>query len=191
MNENTQKCLYKLFLRVKNVKNAFLSSSLSWDTANEGPVRIQYKCLVFFLYSQKWNSYFQNRIIMFCLPVPTLIYLWEIYIFPGPVCLVCCREIHVDRSWEYINGSQTHECGNWDWGRAIPRKGIHRWNFPCSGRIVKKLWYFFCFVYSVSIMLPTYEALLLTWFKTVLARKKPKKLRTYIHLRATETQTTL
>ncbi len=38
----------------------------------------------------------------------------------------------MDRSWEYINGSQTHECGNWDWGRAIPRKGIHKWNFPCS-----------------------------------------------------------
>ncbi len=27
--------------------------------------------------------YFQNRIIMFCLPIPTLIYLWDIYIFPG------------------------------------------------------------------------------------------------------------
>ncbi len=22
------------------------------------------------------------------------------------------------RLWEYINHSQTHECGNWDWGRA-------------------------------------------------------------------------
>jgi hypothetical protein len=30
---------------------------------------------------------------MFCLPVPTIIYLWEIYIFPGSVCLFCCREI--------------------------------------------------------------------------------------------------
>ncbi len=39
---------------------------------------------------------------------------------------------YVDQSWEYINRSQTHECGNWDWGRAIPRKGIHKWNFPCS-----------------------------------------------------------
>ncbi len=44
-------------------------------------------------YSQKLNCYFQNRIIMFCLPVPTLIYLWEIYIFSGSVCLFCCREI--------------------------------------------------------------------------------------------------
>ncbi len=46
-----------------------------------------------FMYSQKGNFYFQNRIIMFCLPVPTLIYLWEIYIFPGSVCLFCCREL--------------------------------------------------------------------------------------------------
>ncbi len=46
-----------------------------------------------FMYSQKWNCSFQNRIVMFCLPLPTLIYLWEIYIFPGSVCLFCCREI--------------------------------------------------------------------------------------------------
>jgi hypothetical protein len=38
----------------------------------------------------------------------------------------------VDRSWEYINRSQTHECGNWHRGRAIPRKGIHKWDFLCS-----------------------------------------------------------
>ncbi len=47
------------------------------------------------MYSQKWNCYFQYRIIMFCLPVTTLTYLWEIYIFPGSVCLFCCREIRV------------------------------------------------------------------------------------------------
>ncbi len=46
-----------------------------------------------FMYSPKRNSYFQNRIIMFGLPVPTLTYLWEIYIFPGSICLFCCREI--------------------------------------------------------------------------------------------------
>ncbi len=53
---------------------------------------------------------------MFYLPVPEL---WEIYIFPGSVCwLFCCRK-YVDRSWYYINRSQTHECGNRDWGCAI------------------------------------------------------------------------
>ncbi len=39
---------------------------------------------------------------------------------------------YVDRFWEYINGSQTHECGNWGWGRAIPRKGIYKRNCHCS-----------------------------------------------------------
>ncbi len=39
---------------------------------------------------------------------------------------------YVDRSWEYIDRSQTHKCGNWDWGRAILRKGIHKWDFHCS-----------------------------------------------------------
>ncbi len=37
-----------------------------------------------------------------------------------------------DQSREYINRSQTHEYVNWDWGHAIPRKGIHKWDFPCS-----------------------------------------------------------
>jgi hypothetical protein len=36
---------------------------------------------------------------------------------------------YVDRSWEYVNRSQTHECRDWGWGRAIPRKGIHKWDF--------------------------------------------------------------
>ncbi len=26
--------------------------------------------------------------------------------------------MYVKRSWEYINRSQTHECGNWDWGHS-------------------------------------------------------------------------
>ncbi len=38
----------------------------------------------------------------------------------------------VDRSWDYTNRSQTHECWNWGWGRAIHRKGIHKWDFRCS-----------------------------------------------------------
>ncbi len=74
---------------------------------------------------------FQNRILMFCLPIPTLIYLWEIYIFPGSACLFCCS-LYVDHSWEYINRSQIHECRHWDWGRAIPFPGIHKLYFRYS-----------------------------------------------------------
>jgi hypothetical protein len=39
---------------------------------------------------------------------------------------------YVDRSWEYINRSQTHECGNWNWGRAISFLGLHEWDFCCN-----------------------------------------------------------
>jgi hypothetical protein len=42
---------------------------------------------------------------------------------------------YVDRSCKYINRSQTHECGNWDWGPAIPFLGIHKWDFRCSAMI--------------------------------------------------------
>jgi hypothetical protein len=31
---------------------------------------------------------------------------------------------YVNRSWEYIK--YIYECGNWDWGRAIPRKRKHK-----------------------------------------------------------------
>ncbi len=58
--------------------------------------------------------------------------LWAIYIFWQSICLFCCRK-YVDRSWEYINRPQTHGCGNWDWGRPIPIKGTHKWDFRCSG----------------------------------------------------------
>ncbi len=40
-----------------------------------------------------WPLYLQNRIVMFCLPISTLMYLWAIYIFPGSVCLFFCCQI--------------------------------------------------------------------------------------------------
>jgi hypothetical protein len=39
-----------------------------------------------------------------------------LYIFPPAE--------QADPSWEYIIRSQTHECGNWDWGPNIPFSGI-------------------------------------------------------------------
>ncbi len=36
---------------------------------------------------------------------------------------------YADRSWEYINRSQKHECRNWDCGRAVPFLEIYISNF--------------------------------------------------------------
>ncbi len=37
----------------------------------------------------------------------------DLYIVPGSVYIFPPAE-KADPSWEYINHSQTHECGNWD-----------------------------------------------------------------------------
>ncbi len=74
---------------------------------------------------------FPEKDIWVSVPISTFMCLWTNSIFPSSVCLFCWRK-YVDRSWDYINRSQTHECWNWGWGRAIPRKGIHKWEFLCS-----------------------------------------------------------
>ncbi len=80
-----------------------------------------------------WNKYSQKGNIRASVPVSTFMCLWANYIFSRWVCLFCWRK-YVDRSWEYINRSQTHECRNWGCGRAIPRKGIFKRNCRCSAR---------------------------------------------------------
>jgi len=64
------------------------------------------------------NKYFQKRNCPAAVP-------------KFPQSCVCKRFIH---SHHRINHSQIHECGNWDWGRAIPFLGTHKGNFRCSVR---------------------------------------------------------
>ncbi len=96
------------------------------------------------------NKYIQKRNIGVSVPIFTFLRLWANCIFPWSVCLFCWRK-YVDRSWDYINRSQTHECWNWGWGRAIPRKGIHKWDFPCSvTNSFQNMWYICKPVYSCT-----------------------------------------
>ncbi len=70
---------------------------------------------------------------MFCLQVPLIIFVSVRDLHISRIDLpILLQGNMLDRSWEYINCSQTHEWGNWDWGRAVPRRGIHKWDFPCS-----------------------------------------------------------
>jgi hypothetical protein len=59
-----------------------------------------------FIYSFSGNS-------VASAPISTLMCLSAIYIFPGSVYIFPPAE-QEDQSREYINRSQTHECGNWD-----------------------------------------------------------------------------
>jgi hypothetical protein len=100
--------------------------------AGENP--IQYKCLVPICVLPEMKLLFPKQNFNVLTPSSyTHISVRDLYtVFPGSVCLFCSRK-YVDRCWEYKNQSQTHECGNWDWSRAIPRKGIHICDFRYSG----------------------------------------------------------
>ncbi len=67
----------------------------------------------------------------------------DLYIFPGSVHIIPAAE-SADQSWEYL--SQTHECGNWDCGRAIPFLGIFVSNF--------RYWFFAVCMRSAVYALP-------------------------------------
>jgi hypothetical protein len=78
-------------------------------TANKGQVRIQ--CLVpiyVFRNETVQPPYFQNRIITFC---PQFLHsnICERFIYFQDRSVNFAAANYVDRSWEYINRSQTHE----------------------------------------------------------------------------------
>ncbi len=97
-------------------------------TTNKGPVRIQYRYLVPIYVFPEMKLIFPNQNYNVLSPSSyTHISVRDLYI--SRIGLPILLHGNIDRSWEYINHSQIHECGIWDWGRAIPNKGIHKWDF--------------------------------------------------------------
>ncbi len=82
-------------------------------TANEGPMRMQFKCWFLFMYSQELNC--------------------AASLFPKQNCNVLSPNFHIRVS----NRSQTHECRNWERGRAVSFLGIHIFDFRYS------VWYLY------------------------------------------------
>jgi hypothetical protein len=126
----TDACMWKLGLRPRNSQKKNTYGNVIFLAVWTGSPHCKDKITKF------RNKYSQKRNIEVSVPISTFMRLWVIYIFPWSVCLFCWRK-YVDRSWDYINRSQTHECRNWGWGRAIPRKGIHKWDFRCSAGLSK------------------------------------------------------
>ncbi len=96
----TKQLIYKTFRNETSLKmnedpeKASGTSSVPVQYALQMKRRWEFNIKVWFpfMYSQKWNcaaSLFPKQ----SLPIPTLTYLWEIYIFPGSVCLFCCSQI--------------------------------------------------------------------------------------------------
>ncbi len=82
------------------------------------------------------SGYFQNRIILFCLPVPTVhSYICERFTHFEDRSVYYDAVESVDRSWEYINCPQAHECRIWDWNRAIPFLGMQKLVFWYSVKV--------------------------------------------------------
>ncbi len=101
-------------------------------TANEGPVRIEYKCLVPIYVFPEMKLWFPKQNYYFFVSQFIHLYTCERFIYFQDRSAYFAAGKYVDRSWEYKYRSQTHESRNWDWGRAISSIGIHKWNFPCS-----------------------------------------------------------
>ncbi len=103
-------------------------------TANEGPVRIQNKCL---------DLIYEFPEMKLCSLLISKTELQYKVLSPNSYIHISARDLYISRiglsillqlnMWPilgiYKSLTDTWMWKNWDWGRAIPRKGIHKWNF--------------------------------------------------------------
>ncbi len=110
-------------------------------------MKIQYKCLVPIYVFPEMKLLFPKQNYNVLSP-SSYTYISVRNLYTSRISLYSAAGKYVDQSREYINCSQTHECENWDWGRAIPRKGIHKWNFLCSVKYAKARLFFLLYLWD-------------------------------------------
>jgi hypothetical protein len=98
-----------------------------------------------FMYSQKWNcaaSLFLKQNYNVLSPnFYNYISAKDLYISRISLSYFAAAK-YVDRFWEDINRSQTHESWKLEWGHTIPRKGIHKWDLfriDCDEKAAKSI----------------------------------------------------
>jgi hypothetical protein len=97
-----------------NISSCKFSPHCKWR-AGESPIKMSGSHLWIPRNETVQPSYFQNRIIMFYLPIPSLIdnvSVRDLYIILGSVCLFCCSQTCGPILGIYVYRSQIHECGN-------------------------------------------------------------------------------
>ncbi len=97
-----------------------------------------------------WHKYFQKRNCAASVSMSSFMCLSAIYIFPGSVCPLCCREIYGPILGIYKSLTDIWLWKlDWDWGRAIPfweyRNGIfvavHPTSAPSLSQFPGHTWY--------------------------------------------------
>ncbi len=81
-------------------------------TSNEGPVRIQYKFLVPIAVFPEIKLLFPKQNYNVLSP-SSFTHINSFKYFQDQSAYSAAGK-YVDQSWKYLNGSQTHECRNWD-----------------------------------------------------------------------------
>jgi hypothetical protein len=113
-------CLKRNWLA--GIRATTISLNSDNHTANEGPVRIQYKCLVS-ITEMKLLFPKQNYDVLSPSSYPH-IPVRDLYISRIGLPILLQENMYVDRSWEYINRLHTHECGIWTEAAQFPEKDI-------------------------------------------------------------------